>query len=202
MKKNKIGLVLVLLISAVVLSGCNNKPKEVVVESNQLGEKSLADLLGLGEKVKCSMKVDEEEKMEAVVYVSGKKFKQEMKTEGQEITVLSDGEWMYMWNSMMPKTGTKMKLEELKNENSGGGEPVSGNVDMDKKFKMECVPWNAGANDFAIPAGVEFKDATAEMNKLQEKLNSEEFKQDTCSLCDKAIDAESIRQCREQMGCQ
>lgn len=202
-----------IIVVSLVLSGCDLIKKKENLETpptelKENGQKSLRELLGLNKSMKCELVVDEEKGTKGVFYVSGNKFKQEVTVEGGEegqkmdIFTMSDGEWIYMWNSLMPKTGTKMKISGLDKEN----EKVNGagKIGWDEKKNFVCNPWTAGANEFSLPAGAEFKDITAEMQKLQEELPEklEGMKDSLCQMCDKATNEEARKECRKQAKCE
>jgi len=212
MKINKCWLtVLGLTMAGLMLSGCGLAQKKENLERPPTGlkegsERSLKDLLGLNQSLKCELVIDQEKGTRGIFYISGNKFKQEATIdtgEGQKMDVftLSDGEWIYMWNSTTPNVGTKMKINEFKEETASTGQ---GGISWEEKKNFVCNPWTGGANEFNLPAGVEFKDITSEMQKLQEELPEklEGMKDSLCQMCDKAATEEMRKQCREQAGCE
>ncbi len=173
----------ILIVSLLVLSGCT-KPKMVldkvvdkVEQKKDSAKQSIKDLLASGTSQKCVWSVDEEgSKSEGEMWVSGKKFRQDIKTTvGEEkketkMTVVSDGKYTYIWNSDMGNKGIKM---EIKDDESQDYTTESGKVDLNEQYQFECKPGMVSDKDLTPPAEIEFQDLGAQLQdiqKLQEKF--------------------------------
>lgn len=177
---------LVLGMSALVLGGCgqtaqlgktqNEEIKPVVSQEKATVESTLKDLLAGGKDQKCKWSfTDTNGTMNGTLYISGKKFKQEVtlldKTTNKDIQMftVSDGENMYIWNSMTGTTGFKTKITEAQKVADGiTGAPQQGKVDWEKQYQYKCEAWNASQTDLTPPAGVTFNDMSEQLQKMQD----------------------------------
>lgn len=131
--------------------------------------KSIGELLVGNEAFKCSWRIETMESIESAdienvdeefmggiaegtIYVSGEKFRQEIKikenTRENTISIMSDGDWVYQWSSITGQ-GTKMnfnRAEEL------------GVVDFSKEYGWNCERWADDKSIWELPEGVNFVD--------------------------------------------
>lgn len=144
---------------------------------------TLAELMASPGLQKCTWKNPEQDKDSGgVVYVDGKKFRQEVKImglieEGKEYVFnsVSDGEWFYTWSSVMKDKGTKFKLSELELAGKeSGSAPQTSDVQatLTQKMDYSCEPWS-GAADFNPPSDVKFDDQTAMLKAAQDSAVGE-----------------------------
>lgn len=168
---------------------------EAKIESNDLSFKtSLNDLLLKTTPMKCTYKdLIENKEYEQTIYISGKKFRTDGKMEEMEFHAISDGEWVYSWNTLTPK-GFKMKLVEPEQQ-----ENVETNIDLEKEYQFDCSPWVVTEDKFTLPSEIEFEDLTILMNEAMQ--NSEEALAQACSACDSAPDEAAKQECKESIGC-
>lgn len=168
---------LILAVSLLFLSGCT-KPAVVsnvvdkVEEKKEEAKKSIKDLVASGVSQKCSWKSDVEgTTSEGQMWISGKKFKQEIKTVSAETkaetraTVVSDGSYIYMWNNEMGKRGIKMAIKEGEEQDYSA---ENGKMDWNKEFQFECNPTVVSDSELAPPADIEFQDLGAQLEQLEQ----------------------------------
>ena len=142
---------------------------------------SVIDLMNQNKNTTCTWSVNEtnnNSKNSGRVYVSGKKFRQEMafeQSDGQkmEIFAVSDGEIIYIWNTDQKNEGMKMKLDSVEAENKPDDTDVkTGKIegqaaDFQNKVEYSCSPWAVDDSKFAIPEDVTFTDLSEMMNQYQ-----------------------------------
>lgn len=173
---------------------------------------SLKDLMGMGSSLKCTWdKQEEDSKIKGTVYITGNKFMQDMQISdmsGQDgkpytFNALSDGEWFYSWNTMMPGSGMKFKLSELEaqsGEASDTVEKADSPADLQEELDFECEPWS-GNGDFTPPANMEFKDNTQMLKNAQNSAAKGIDANDPCAACG-MMPSEQLRDmCLEQNNC-
>lgn len=178
------------LISAVLLSACTAKVpngtqeqagdnKAPETQSEQSISSSLRDLLAMGKSQQCtvsSSSVDDKNvktETTGTIYISGKKMAQEVSVTSTDkdfprvnMRMISDGSYMYTWNTETKSQGMKMKItepEEGKTENNG---KQNGNISMDDKLDVKCSNWIADNSKFNIPSDVQFTDLNEMMKNI------------------------------------
>lgn len=125
---------------------------------------STKDLLARGGDYKCTFAQEvENSKSTGTVYISGEKLRGDFKTEitatGPAMLVeshmISDGEFMYTWSSMMP-TGFKMNVTETSETATitPSQQGFDANVDID----YNCVAWTPEESQFSLPSTVTFSE--------------------------------------------
>jgi hypothetical protein len=172
----------VLIVSLLVLSGCGATKTAVApvtptaaVKTTTLAT-SLKDLLAGGKEEKCTWTTTDEGGRTGVLYVSGKKFKQEItmtdaKTKAvDQLYSLSDGESIYTWGSTMGNKGVKISLAEMETLANGAttGAQSQSSVDMNKQYQYQCEPWTVNETDLALPTNITFTDMSNQMKQLEE----------------------------------
>lgn len=176
---------------AVLLSGCTvggpAKNSDVSKQGDQASEESFSgtmrDLMNRGKSVQCEWmaKGDGDDVTKGSLYISGKKFRQIIKSEStdpeignMEIEAISDGEYMYTWNSKDKQNGMKMKLDEAEEtaDSTAKDAPKEQQVNIDNKFDYKCKNWNADQSMFTAPSGVNFVDLSEMMKGFQDKIKS------------------------------
>jgi len=225
MRKKVLGLAVLLLASAVLVSGCgkksgnqfvatnnatNNQNQEQNQNNNQAGgtvnpsgEYSINELLTMNQPLKCSWKesVTNGGDVTNIIYINGKKFYQDvtMGDVGHAYTI-SDGEYLYIWNDFSG-AASKMKFTELETNTQSPQTP--GTAGLDQKRDFVCENWLADNSIFIPPQDKNFQDITEEMGQAVQDLkeNSEEYKQQACDLCQKAPSQELIDNCLKNMQC-
>ena len=218
MQKKFFGLAVLLLVSAVLITGCgkkdNNQPasdKQNQEQANNQaddtlnpsGEYTINELLTMNKPLKCSWKESAtgDGDVTNIMYLNGKKFYQDvtMGDIGHAYTI-SDGEYLYIWNdftnvaSKMKITDTKTNSEQAKTQGSAG---------LEQKRDFVCEKWSADNSIFTPPQGKDFKDVTDEMNQVVNELqqNSGKANQQMCDLCQSAPTPEVKEQCLTNAKC-
>lgn len=132
------------------------------VENNKF-EGSTAELIARGGDHVCTFdQTVENSRSTGTVYISNGKmrgdFKSDVSAGGTNMSVeshmISDGEFMYTWSSMMP-TGFKMAI--IDSATADGTTPTSQEMfDANMKLSYDCDPWSADASKFTLPSTVTF----------------------------------------------
>ena len=167
------------IISSVLLSACivktptgtENQAGEDNATTEQSQSSSLRDLITLGKNQKCvvatSTTNEDGVKTDTVgtIYISGKKVAQEVsvissdkKTLNVNMNMISDGEFMYSWNTESKTQGMKIKITDPSDGGVQNTNGQSGNVDLDNKVDMKCSGWTVDNSKFTIPTDVKFTD--------------------------------------------
>jgi len=178
----------ILVISSLIFGGCQTAKNAAVIPTPTTAPSqtttlatSLKDLLTGGKEEKCTWTAEDSSNSNGTLYVSGKKFKQEINiTDSKTNTVnqlysLSDGTSIYSWGSVMGTKGFKISLTEMETlaTNAATGTPSQTTVDLNKQYRYQCQPWTASDNDFVLPTNITFTDVSNQMkqlNDLRQKL--------------------------------
>lgn len=172
---------------------------------------TLKNLMARSESLSCTWKkLDDKQDIKGVVHIKGNKFKQEVKISGltgqddKEYTfnAVSDGEWFYTWNNLMPDSGTKFKLSELEaqGQTPDDGQGQATQADLEEKLDYECEPWTGNA-DFKPPSDVKFTDQTSSLKQLQQGA-MQGAPADPCAACGMMPSAQLRDMCRQQNKCE
>lgn len=186
-KKASLSLV---LLFAVLISACTiQKPTgtenqagqnpDVVVETEESQSTSLRDLLALGKSQKCvitsSVTDDDGTKTDTsgTIYISGKKMAQEVMVTSTDkempkinMRMISDGDYMYTWNTETKAQGMKIKITEPEKGTAENGNPENGSISMDDKLNVKCSSWLVENSIFSIPSDVQFTDLSEMMKNI------------------------------------
>ena len=230
--KKKIALGMMLILFVVVLAGCgkketaieDNQPNQneteekwsgdLPVEENEDGflgktKTSLKNLMGAGENMKCEWKIEDEASGvgNGTVYVSGEKFRQDMEIveEGQtmKMHIISDGQWIYQWNSTT-KEGVKMSMNEIEKMETESTDQTENQAesfsteDFEEEFEYDCDRWVVDNSLFKVPSDVQFSDMTEMIKTFQE--GSENMMTDMCKMCETlppSAKEECLKSCQE-----
>lgn len=176
----------IIVISSFILGGCqmtknttvNNLPTiapTAAVKTTTLAT-SLKDLLTGEKNEKCTWTTEDNGNQSGTIYVSGKKFKQEInitdsKTQAvSQLYSLSDGTSLYSWGSAMGTRGVKISLAEMETlaNSAATGTPSQTTVDLNKQYQYQCQPWTASENDLKLPTDITFTDMSNQMQQLNE----------------------------------
>lgn len=226
MRKKNLGLAVLLLVAAVLVSGClkksgnksvaeNNGKNNQNQEQNQgqangqanetvnaSGSYSINELFTMNRPMKCTWKESAtgDSDVTNIIYISGKKFYQDvtMGDIGHSYSIF-DGEYLYIWSDFN-NVATKMKNTEA----TTGGKPGQGNAGMDQKKDFVCENWAVDNSVFIPPQDRTFKDVTEEMNEAFEGLNeggSENINQQICDMCKDAPTQELKDKCLGETKC-
>lgn len=185
--RNKAKISLVIL-SAVLLSACTTKTptgtdtqagEQNSPQTEQSVSTSLRDLLSLGQNQKCvvSTSTTDEDNVktdtESTIFISGKKMAQEVQVKSTDKAVptinmrmISDGIYMYTWNTETKAQGMKIKITEPTTENTNTTNTNNGSVNLDDKVDMKCSPWLVDNSKFTIPTDVTFTDLSELMKNI------------------------------------
>jgi hypothetical protein len=231
MQKKHLGLVVLLLATVFLISGCwlksnnksatvnnlinnqnqnqaqnqdqvNNQATEIV---NPSGEYTINELLSMKKPLKCSWKESITNKGDVtnIIYINGNKFYQDvaMGDIGHSYTV-SNGEYLYIWNDFSD-AASKIKNTETRASTVSGQENVKDSAGQEQKRDFICEKWTVDESVFIPPQDKDFKDITEGMGQAVQDLkeNSGEYKQQSCDLCQKAPSQELKDSCRKNMQC-
>jgi len=159
-------------------------------------QKSLRDLIALGESQECSFSIGEESS--GTFYVASGKMKGDFtSTSAGETTIshmLVEGQTSYIWIEGQDM-GYKFSVDASTQEQ---GQTNQANMDLDQKADYSCKPWRADSSAFALPGNVEFKDM-AELTSPSGTQN-QDAKAVQCAACDSAPE-DAQAQCRAALGC-
>jgi len=191
----------IFILCILLFSGCTlqdklmskvSLPSKLVLpktDTNKNVGQSLKDLISSGIAQKCTWKYSENnEEIEGTMLIFGKKFRQDVnfkKTQASqapsENITISDGEWLYMWNSQMPNgKGIKTKLANTENDQNSD-KPIGNEekFDWEKKFDYQCQPTVISNDDLSPPKDIVFEDMDTQLkqleglgNKFQQPLNT------------------------------
>jgi uncharacterized protein (DUF1499 family) len=185
----KFNPVILIIISSFLLSACNlsvpsqnstDTPSESKTTVTQGSEEtfsgSVLDLINQNKNITCVWSYIDSESQQAntgTIYVSGKKFRQQMSVdiaeEGKmDVNIISDGDSLYMWNSNQPGQGVKMKLDFDQTGETDTDTNVQSSVDLEKKFDYQCSPWVVDNSKFTLPEGIQFMDLSETMNQIKD----------------------------------
>ncbi len=124
---------------------------------------SAKELMARGGNHKCTFTQEvENSKSTGTVYISGQKlrgdFKSDVTAAGANMSIeshmISDGEFMYSWSSMMP-TGFKMKIAET-GATATTTPSNQQSFDSNQKLEYTCVAWTPDEAQFTLPTNVTF----------------------------------------------
>lgn len=217
MKKNYY-LCLVLVICALAFSGCgkkeaadNNQPAAndngtVQKEDSGDGEEEITAsslaLLGRGKALHCTFSFEDKEsnsKQSGDFYVDGKnkKFRTEAEItatgegmKNMQVKTISDGAYVYTWNSLNDKAGFKMKITEEKNDSEPGQ-----TQDLNQEIKFRCRSWKVDNSMFELPSGVQFTDMDAMMKQVSTPAAGGGI--DLCAICSQIPDTSQKSECQK-----
>lgn len=173
--------------------------QEAVSSSESSAQKSLKDLIGLGQSQECSFSMDEGSS--GSVYVASGKMRGDFTTTSDSQTTLShvlvDGQTSYLWMDGQ-NTGFKFTIDAADQPDGQSGQEGQANVNLDEKVDYSCKPWIADSSVFALPQGVEFSD----MSQFTSPTGTQDTdsKSAQCSACDSAPE-DAQAQCRAALGC-
>jgi len=226
MRKKNLGLAVLLLIAAVLISGClkksgdksagennekNNQNQEqnqgqVNSQANEIvnanGSYSINELFNMKRPMKCTWKESAagDSDVTNIMYINGKKFYQDvtMGDIGHSYSIF-DGVYLYIWSDFN-NVATKMKNTDATTANNSG----QGNTGMDQKKDFVCENWAAENSIFNPPKDRTFKDATEEINEAFEGLNEDRLdnmNQQICDMCKDAPTQELKDKCLGETKC-
>lgn len=198
---NKIVSVSLIVVSSIFLSACGapktDTPSQEAGPSTEnqytTNTASLTELIGMGKNLECVWTIpanDNQPESKGSMYLSGKKFRQDISTSMQadgttlQMGVISDGVDVYMWNSSDTKNGIKMNLEESKKLSEGEKTetPQQTSVDLENKVDYKCKSWSADESKFVLPTGITFSDFGAQLRQMQQLKESAGMKIPSISI--------------------
>ena len=140
-------------------------PETESVEEASVFSGSAKELMARGGNNKCTFTQEvENSKSTGTVYISGQKlrgdFKSDVTAAGVNMSVesymISDGEFMYTWSSMMP-TGFKVKIVDT-SATATTAPSSQQSFDSNQKLEYSCVSWTPDESQFMLPATITFKE--------------------------------------------
>lgn len=144
----------------------NVNPAETAPAEEEVGvfTGSAKELMARGGNHKCTFTQEvANSKSTGTTYISGQKMRGDFVSEvnaGEstmniESHMISDGEFMYSWSSMMP-TGFKMKIADTTATATATTTPSQQSFDSNQKLEYTCVAWTVDEAQFALPANITF----------------------------------------------
>jgi hypothetical protein len=226
MRKKHLGLAVLLLVTAVLFSGCIKKSadKSATVNDeknnqnqeqsqgqgnsqgnetvNPSGSYSINELFDMKRPMQCTWKESAtgDSDVTNIMYINGKKFYQDvtMGDIGHSFTIF-DGEYLYIWSDFN-NVASKMKNTGATTSIKPGQESAG----LDQKKNFVCEKWSADNSVFEPPRDKSFKDVTEEMNQVFEGLDEgdlEKAKQQACDMCQRAPTQALKNECLENAQC-
>lgn len=178
----------------------SNQPAATTAAANQM--MSLKDLWNAGTSQKCTFS---ENGATGTVYISQGKVRGDTQTavNGQMTTshMVMDGKNVYVWIEGQTQ-GYKMSVDSIDKENLATS---SSNVDLNKKYPVNCQPASIEASEFDLPAAIKFQDMSSMMQGAVKASGSAGASVDTksiqCSACNSLL-GDARDQCRKALSCQ
>ncbi len=169
-----IGLMLVTAGVLIIKGGVEKSSEDLVVEEAQDQDVvattdvssegkfngSVKDLMARGGDHECSFtETNDMSDSTGQVYISGSKIRGDFNTTVKAVSdmkveshMISDGEFVYTWSSMLP-TGMKMPVVE---SSSATTSTDSQTFDYNQKLDYDCRPWTVDASKFVVPTEIKF----------------------------------------------
>jgi len=137
---------------------------------------TMKEIMARNVPMKCTWEFNEGgQKMSGETIVKGDKFKSESRTQGMTFSASSDGEWMYIWDSIKP-AGTKIRLADMEEMGEGpqaDSQPGSFSASsLEASYDYKCNPTVVSDSEFKPPSGKQFNDFS-EFMKISEQLNQQ-----------------------------
>ena len=171
--------------------------QQTATSSEASAQKSLKDLIGLGQSQECTFSMSEGNS--GTVYIASGKMRGDFTTTSEGQTTIShmlvDGNTSYLWMEGQDM-GYKFSVDTSAQEQ---GETSQGSVDLDQKADYSCKAWRADSSVLALPEGVEFKDMS-QLTSPSGTQSQEDTKAVQCAACDSAPE-DAQAQCRAALGC-
>ena len=171
--------------------------QEDTTSSESSTQKSLKDLIGLGQSQQCSFSAGEGNS--ATVFLASGKMRGDISTTNDDQTIIShmlvDGQTSYIWTDGQD-TGYKFSVDA---SDQPQGETNQGSIDLEQKADYSCKPWVADSSVFILPGNVEFNDMSR-FTAPSGTQDQEDAKAAQCAACDSAPE-EAQAQCKAAFGC-
>ena len=208
----KIFIVGLVITSSLVLSSCltkkvdnqNQDPVDTKTENKSISFGTLNELMDSNSTLHCTWSFDEGGMVASgEIYSKGKKFNQTAtyKEASQEINIVSvsDGEWMYMWNSIQGNTGSKIEISKLddlneQTESDGTGQKM---VNLNKDINLNCSSWIFDKSKFVPPSDIEFMDLTQMLTQTNEMMQDGSM----CAGCNFIPEGSEREECLKSLNC-
>jgi predicted small lipoprotein YifL len=196
--------------------------------SGKMTYKSIMELMEAGKPLTCAWqdKTDGGD-MTGSIFVDGKRFRSDIvmagkNDEGQdalevEMHNISDGQFVYIWNSMPGSKAMKMDLEKLKKTDTAATEEEKSSVDLEQELDLNCDSWSVDETVFNLPSDIEFTDQTDMINAAIESagnmqneasavsglpgMSAEEQKK-ICDICQMSPAGEAREACLSNAKCE
>ncbi len=177
-----------------------NQPQPTIENSEQV---SLKELLASGKPQKCTF-VDtvENTTTSGTVYVASSKMRGDFdtQTEGQTTKshMILDGNTMSIWTDGQTQ-GFKMSLGALPTPNASL--KSQGNVDVDKKLKVNCENWSVDTSEFTLPKDVKFQDfGSFKLPNTNTTPGASDDNSAQCAACN-SLSGDNKTQCLKVLSC-
>lgn len=211
MKNSKVALMMI-LVAGLILGGCGTQTggsqsgSSPTTKTSKKEKMSLGSLLKGGANQECRY-TSAEDKTQVLIQTSGKKFYQEAVTSGEQpstMYAISDGEWIYTWNTAQPKNGIKMNMVELEKQSTPA--PTSSlvkvqnqEIDLNSEVELDCKPWTVDANKFLPPKDITFQDLSVLFPKT---TGTQPSGKEACKYCEMSANPAAKAECKKSLGCE
>lgn len=180
---------------------------------------SMQDLIARGKSLKCTYKTsssDGGDEYETVMYISGGNVKTETEIKTEEGKTMENHmainkDWMYMWNSFMPK-GMKADMSKMPEMDNVTDSDINKDMaNLAKNMDYKCRTWIPNSSKFKIPTDIQFEDITEMMAGMAEEIGNmteedikemeDEANKFICDHCKNAPTPELMKECLGDVVC-
>jgi hypothetical protein len=169
--------------------------QQTATSGESSAQKSLRDLIALGESQECLFSTSEESS--GTIYITSGKMRGDFSSTVEGETTIShmlvEDKTSYVWIEGQDM-GYKFTHDE--SADTQNGTATQQNVDLDQKADYTCKPWVVDSSMFTLPQNIEFKD----MSELTGPSGTQDTKAAQCAACDSAPE-DAQAQCRAALGC-
>jgi hypothetical protein len=161
------------------------------------GSKSISDLLGSGQNVRCTYSYTDEQGYTSTgnAFIAGDKLRGSFSVQNakgtQNSNVLRDDNYQYVWQDGS-NSGFKTKISALQSDDTEKStDKQQLPVDQDTKYDFDCSKWNVDQSVFKAPGNVNFSDYSKQLEQSQQLQDSVRDQQEAAcrNLAGEARDA-------------
>ncbi|HHQ45127.1 MAG TPA: hypothetical protein ENN13_03215 [Candidatus Altiarchaeales archaeon] len=160
----------------------------------------MAQAMASGGSYKCTYNY---EGLQTTSWVMGEKFKSTSVLTGMEFNSISDGVWIYSWNSDESQ-GMKLRISDFQDIQEQ--DDLQDYPDMEEIARfardVDCRPEALSQAFFTPPSNIEFIDVGEQMRQMQEMM--QQYQQgpadNPCAMCDLIPDSDLRADCLQSCG--
>jgi len=173
----------------------------MMMDGPHSGAMTAAEILKSGKDQKCTFtRTDANAESAGTVYFSKGKMRGEFDVTAQgqtfKASMMSDGNDVYTWGSMMPQ-GIKTPVSS-----GATNDPRNESFDLDDMVDYNCSSWNANSSMFELPSDVKFSEIPMGAGSGPAgTMGSDVMKAQQCAACDTLTDAAQKSQCKAALSC-